>query len=135
MVRREPPALELDDPLRDRVEEVPVVRHEHERAAEVVREVLLEPLGGVGVEVVGRLVEDGDVRARDEELRERDAPPLAAAPLAARPLDVAHAELVEEPERLVPALPAAEAHDRVVELGLLLRRSASWCEPARELAR
>ena len=86
---------------------------------EVVRQVPLEPLGRVGVEVVGRLVEDGDVRARDEELRERDAPPLAAAPLAARAIDVAHAELVEEAERLVPALPPAEAHDCVVELRLL----------------
>ena len=101
--------------------------------AEVVGQVLLEPLGGVGVEVVGRLVEDGDVGARDEELRERDAPPLAAAALAARAVDVAHAELVEEAERLVPALPPAEAHDGVVELGLLVRRARRDASPAGEL--
>ena len=117
------PALELDDARRDGVEEVPVVRDEHERAGEVVGEEVLEPLGRVRVEVVGRLVEDGDVRAGHEELRQRDAPPLAAAALAARAIDVAHPELVEEAERLVPALPAAEPHDGVVELGLLVDQS------------
>ena len=94
--------------------------HEHDRAGEVVRQELLEPRGGVGVEMVGGLVEDGDVGTRDEELRERDAPSLAAAARTARPIDVAHAEPVEEAERLVPPLPAAESHDRVVELRLLL---------------
>ena len=37
-VRHEPPALDLDDALHDRVEEVPIVRHEHDRAGEVLRQ-------------------------------------------------------------------------------------------------
>jgi hypothetical protein len=118
-VRRQAPALELDDPLRDRVEEVPVVGDEDERAGVRAGEVPLEPLGRGDVEVVRRLVEDRDVGARDEELRERDTPALPAAPRAAGAIDVLHAELVEEAERLVPALPAAEVNDRVVERRLL----------------
>src|ERR1019366_2739481 len=78
------------------------------------------PGGGVGVEMVGGLVENGDVWARHEELRERDAPSLPSAALAAWTLDVADAQLVQEAERFVPPLPAAETVDRVVELGLLV---------------
>ena len=56
------------------------MRHEDDRARELAREVLFEPLRRVGVEVVGRLVEDRNVRSRDEQARERDATTLAAAP-------------------------------------------------------
>ena len=118
-VRDEPPPLELDDPLRDRVEEVAIVRDEDERPLVRARQVRLEPFGGGDVEVVGRLVQDGDIGARDEELGQRDPAPLAAAARPARAIDVAHAELVKEPERLVPPLPTAEVDDPIVERRLL----------------
>ena len=47
----------LDDAVANVVEEIPVVRYHEERGAGVV-EVFFEPFGHVGVEVVGRLVED-----------------------------------------------------------------------------
>jgi hypothetical protein len=119
-VRGEPPALDLDDALRDRVEEVPVVGDQDDRAGEIAGQELLEPGRGVGIEVIGRLVENGDVGARHQELRESDAPSLAAAALPARPVDVADPELVEKAQRFVASLPPAEAHDGVVERCLLL---------------
>jgi hypothetical protein len=53
------------------------VRDEHERAA-VAAEVVFEPGDGLGVEVVGRLVEDEEARAFYQRVRERDAFALPA---------------------------------------------------------
>ena len=53
-------AVELEDPLGDVVEEVPVVG-DGDDGAGVLLEVLLEPLHGLGVEVVGGLVEQQQV--------------------------------------------------------------------------
>ena len=44
----------------------------------VLVEEVLEPLDRFGVEVVGRLVEQQEVRVLEEEARERDAASLAA---------------------------------------------------------
>ncbi len=55
------PTVELEDPLGHVVEEVPVVRHGDDRAL-VARQVLLEPLHALGVEMVRRLVEQQDRR-------------------------------------------------------------------------
>ena len=52
---------------------------EEEGARELLGEVVLEPLDGLDVEVVGRLVEDGQVGLLREDPRERDAAALAAA--------------------------------------------------------
>jgi hypothetical protein len=116
--RRQAAALELDDARCDRVEKVPVVGDEHDRAARA-RQSVLEPRRRVGVQMVGRLVEDRHVRACNEQLRERDAAPFAAASRAAGSIDVSNAELVEKTERFVPALPPAQALHGVVERGLL----------------
>ena len=56
-------AVDLEHAGRDRLEEPAVVRHEHDAGVEP-GELVLEPLDGVGVEVVGRLVEEQHVRAR-----------------------------------------------------------------------
>ena len=47
-------------------------------AARIVFEVMLQPIDGLGVEVVRRLVEQQDVGPRQEQRRQRDAPLLAA---------------------------------------------------------
>ncbi len=64
-------AVDLGDPLRDVVEEVPVVGHGEHRAG-VLGEVLLEPEHALRVEVVGGLVEQQQVRLLQEQLGERD---------------------------------------------------------------
>ena len=55
-----PPAVELEDPLGDVVQEVPVVGDGEDRAR-VLGQVLLQPLHALGVEMVGRLVEQQQV--------------------------------------------------------------------------
>ena len=58
-------AVELEDPAGDVVEEVAVVGHGDDRAL-VVREEALEPEHRLRVEVVRRLVEEEQVRRREE---------------------------------------------------------------------
>ena len=77
LVRDALAAIELQRPTRDPVEEVAVVGDE-DHAARIVFEVMLQPIGGLGVEMVGRLVEQQDVGPRKEQLRQRHAAPLAA---------------------------------------------------------
>ena len=70
-------AVELEDPRGDVVEEVAVVGDDEDRAL-VGDQVLLQPGDGLGVEVVGRLVEEEDVGGLEQELAEGDAALLAA---------------------------------------------------------
>ena len=75
--RDAPAAVELEDPLRDVVEEVAVVG-DRDDGARVLLEEALEPLDRLGVEVVRRLVEEQQVRVLEEQPAQRDAPLLAA---------------------------------------------------------
>ena len=59
-------AIQLVDPAGDVVEEVAVVRHRHHRAR-VLLEEALEPVHRLGVEVVRGLVEQQQVRVRDQQ--------------------------------------------------------------------
>ena len=54
------------------------MRDEEARAG-IAREEILQPLDALGVEMVGRLVEDQEIRPREQRAAERDAPLLAAA--------------------------------------------------------
>ena len=103
---------------RDAVEEPPVVR-DHDRAAGEVEERVLERAQGVHVEVVGRLVEEEDVAARAQELREMDAVPLAAREVLDELLLVAAAEV--EPRDVLARVDLALAElDHVLVAGDLL---------------
>ena len=70
-------AVELEDPAGDVVEEVAVVGDRDDRAL-VLGEVLLQPGDRLGVEVVGRLVEQQQVGRAEQQPAERDAAALAA---------------------------------------------------------
>ena len=70
-------AVELEDPLGGVVEEVAVVGHRHHGAGEAGEE-LLQPVHRLGVEVVGRLVEQQHVGLRQQQAAQRDAALLAA---------------------------------------------------------
>ena len=70
-------SIELEDPSGHVVEEVAVVSHADD-GARILLEVLLEPGDRLGVEVVGRLVEQQHVRLRQQQPAERDAAALAA---------------------------------------------------------
>ena len=73
-------AVELEDPAGDVVEEVAVVGHGDDGAL-VLLEVALEPGDRLGVEVVGRLVEQQQVGRAEQQPAERDAAALAAGEL------------------------------------------------------
>ena len=60
------PAVELEDPLRDVVEEVAVVG-DRDDGAGVLLEEALEPVHRLGVEVVGRLVEEQQVGVAEQQ--------------------------------------------------------------------
>jgi hypothetical protein len=70
-------AVDLEDPLRDVVEEVPVVR-DGDHGAGVLLQVLLEPLHTLGIEMVGRLVEQQEIRLLEQQLAQGDPALLAA---------------------------------------------------------
>ena len=71
------PLVDVDDLVDDGVEKLAVVRDEEQRAG-IAREPVLEPEHGVEVEVVGRLVEQQQVRAAHQRLREIEAHAPAA---------------------------------------------------------
>ena len=60
-VKLGPAVHDLDAALRDDVEKIAVVADRKHRALEV-QDIILQPFGGVQVKVVGRLVEQQDVR-------------------------------------------------------------------------
>jgi hypothetical protein len=65
-------AVELDDARGHGVDEGAVVRHQHQRAAPLAQQAL-QPLDGIDVEVVGRLVEQQQLGRGDQRARQRDA--------------------------------------------------------------
>src|SRR5206468_3096932 len=99
----------------DPVEE-PAVVADHDDAAGEAEERLLEPAQGVDVEIVRRLVEEQEVPAALEELREVEAVPLAARQVLDALLLVAPLEI--EGGGVGPRVDAALAEvDRVLSSG------------------
>ena len=83
LVRVGAAAVEFEDPLGDVVQEVPVVGDGQDRAR-VGGQVLLEPLHALGVEVVGRLVEQQQVRLGQQQLAQRHPAALTAGQMGHR---------------------------------------------------
>ena len=63
--------VNVGDARDDRIEEVAVVRDENDRVG-IGAEIFLEPVAGFEIEVIGRLVEQQQVRASEQELGQRD---------------------------------------------------------------
>ena len=122
------PVLDRERALGDRVEERAVVRHEQDGAGKRL-ERRLERLAALEVEVVRRLVEHQEVRARRDDDREREPAPLASREHLDRLLVLGPAREEELPEQLLRLrslepghrLHALEHRAAVVELDLLLR--------------
>ncbi len=74
-------AVEFEDPLGGVVEEVAVMGDRDDGAGEVLQE-LLQPFDRLGVEVVGRLVEQQHVGLGQQQAAQRDAALLATGELA-----------------------------------------------------
>jgi hypothetical protein len=111
---------DLDDPCGDQVEEVAVVGDEDDGAG-VALEEALQPADRVGVEVVGRFVEEQQVRLRGECAADGDAAFFTAGERAGFGFERRGAECVGE--RLdagveVPAVGVVDQVEQVGELGL-----------------
>ena len=113
------PAIELQRPLGDVVEEVAVVGHQHD-AAGVVLEIALEPGDRLRVEMVGRLVEQQDVGLGEQQLGQGDAPLLAARELRHFRVARRTAQRVQRLLHLGVEVPQALRLDLVLQLGHLL---------------
>jgi hypothetical protein len=83
-VELELPGLEMDDPVGDAVQEVAVVADQDQRPG-IALEVALEPKRRLEVEVVGRLVEQHQVRLGEQRGGQGDAHPPAAGKAGERP--------------------------------------------------
>ena len=70
------PAVQLQDPAGDIVEEVAVMGDGHHRALIPLQEAL-QPGDALGVQMVGRLVQQQQVRPGEQQAAERHPPPLA----------------------------------------------------------
>ena len=112
-------AVELEDPLRDVVQEVPVVGH-REHGARVLRQVLLQPQHALGVEVVGRLVEQQQVGGLEQQLAQRDAAALATGQHADVGVGRRQPQRVHRLLDLAVELPRAGGLDLVEQRCLLL---------------
>ena len=112
-------AIELEDPAGDVVEEVAIVRDRDDRAR-VVLEEALEPRHRFGVEMVGRLVEQQQVRRLQQQAAQRDAAPLAAG--QRRDVGVGRRQPQRVHRQLEPRVevPGVGRFDPVLDLALLL---------------
>ena len=125
------PVLERERPLGDGVDERAVVRDEQDRPGERL-ERGFERLARLEVEVVRRLVEHEEVRARGDDVREREPAPLAAGENGDRLLvlvpageeEAAEQRLRLRPRKVCRALRRLEHGVPLVELDLLLREVA-----------
>src|SRR5438552_3242479 len=113
--------LELGDALDRIVEEVPVVRDDHDRAVEL-SEKTFERLLPLQVKVIVRLVEQQKVGVADEACREPDELPLTAGERGQRPVPVVprDPELLQQPDGAVAEPRTAGLIERVQQPLLLL---------------
>ena len=126
--------VEVGDARDDRVEEVAVVRDEDDRVR-IRAEVLLEPVARLEIEVVGRLVEQQQVRAPEQQLGQRDAHLPAAGERLRRTVVVLGAEAEAAQHRRdaqVHAVALVEP-EPILELAVA-RRASRRARPAGSMA-
>ncbi len=106
-------AVDLDDARGQRLQEGAVVGNEHQRARELLEEVL-QPGDRLDVEVIGRLVQQQDVRLQQQRLRQQHAP-LHAAGQRGEIGVVAQPEPFHRLRRALLERPALRCVDRLVQ--------------------
>ena len=112
-------AVELEDPAGDIVEEVAVVGHDQDRAG-IVAQMAFQPRHRLGVEMVGRLVQQQELRLVEQQLAERDAAALAARKLGHVGIVGRAAQRVHRLVDLAVEIPEARGLDLVLQLGHLV---------------
>ena len=112
-------AIELEDPPGHVVEEVAIVRHRDDRAL-VFLEEALEPRHRLGVEVVGRLVEQQQIGRLEQQAAQRDAAAFAARQRRDVGVGRRAAQRVHRQLELRVDVPGVDRVDPVLEAALLL---------------
>ena len=87
--------------------------------ARIVDQMLLQPLDALGVEMVGRLVEQQDVGLLEQQPGQRDAALLAARQIVDRAVAGRAAQRVHRDLELVVERPAVDRVDLLLELAHL----------------
>src|SRR6185369_4240676 len=128
---------DLDRALGNPIEQVAIVSDEQNSVLVLFDQILFEPLDRLGVEVIGRFVEDRQVGTRDEHARQGHAALLAAAHARNLGVGAVNAEMVQEGFDLVLAIPAAQALDVALCGVLLLEQELqiAFAEPQRAARR
>ena len=118
------------------VEEVTVVRH-HQQSDIRTREVVLEPLNHLQIEMVRRLVEDEEVGLHDERVGEGDALHLSARKLRQRLVELRDEELREDGLSAILVVPSLQLLHTVEDAlqSFLTRRSHAGLILADEVGR
>ena len=121
MKRNPVPAIQLQDPAGYIVQEVPVVGHRDDGAF-VLPEVLLQPLDRFGVEMVGRLIQQQNIRFLDQQAAQRDAALFPAREDLHPRVGRGTAQGVHRDLELVLQLPAVDRLDLFLKAALLLEQ-------------
>ena len=112
-------AIELEDPAGDVVEEIAVVGDD-EDGARIVAQVAFEPHHRLGIEVIGRLVEQQQLRLLQKQPAKRDAPLLAAGKLRHLGIVGRAAQRIHRLIDLGVEVPQSLGLDLVLQLGHLV---------------
>ena len=114
------PVVEFQNPLGDIVQKIAVVRHRDNRAR-VTREMLLQPLNTLGIEMVRRLVEEQDVGLFQEQTRQRDTAFFTARKMIDHLVGRRTPQRVHRHLDLRSDVPRAEAINLFLKLRLFFR--------------
>ena len=113
--------VEFEDPFGDVVEEVAIVR-DRDDGRRIGLEVFLEPRDGLGVEMVGGLVEQQHVGRGQQQAAQRDAAFFTAREFVDDRVPRRQAQRVGGDLEFALELPAADRVDGVLQLGLLFEQ-------------
>lgn len=111
-------AVKLEDPAGDVIKEVTVVGNRHHGAFEVVQEAF-QPGDGLGVEVVGRFVEQQHIRFFQQQTAQRDAAAFTTGKISDFRIPVRQAQGVGRALQLDVQVMAVVRLDNLFELALL----------------
>ena len=110
-------AVQLQNPAGHVVEEVTVVGHGNDRAL-ILLQVLLQPVDGLGIEVVGRLVEQQDVGFLQQQAAQSHTAALTTAQVFGQLVALGAAQGIHGPFQAAVEVPRVGGVDDVLQLGL-----------------
>ena len=118
LIREVLSAVEFEHPFHHVIEEITVVG-DHQHRAGIFFEMVFQPLDALGIEVVGRLVEQQDRRLLDQQAGQRDTALFTAREAFHRPVTRRATQRLHGDLELVVERPAVDRVDLVLKVGHL----------------